>query len=581
MHRLVFLVAFGWIIFSVQQINAQSLIDKLHLPPHWHEKYEVVSEAGGVLTWRDRETKAVFKYLVDETVPTPKAFGFADTLWAEKTITINTFDIDTTLYADRFEWVGEAPLNARSTELLVYDSNNNGKAELIGANKSIYRNYIISRFYEWDEQFSFFRNVVDFGVPVKSKGGRPIMGGDIDKDGLKEVYLSWGDSLRVYEANTPNAYATNRIYTHESVAPEYPQGIGIYNMDNDSQPDLVHFSYYDGFPGVFSTIREHVSGDTNFQVIGDVMYYPNFGVGKLAVGDIDQDGFMEYFKADLYGRVYGVENVANDSFQIHYTAQLPYYNAMYHLAPGDLDGDGLPEAYLGGTWGSHNYITVIEGCGNDCYRPTVLLDVIRGNSFYIRKLFSGDVDGDGHDELILDVGGFVLVLKVPGNDQYEVFWAKRVSWADGIGVGDVNGNGTDDIVICKEIFTANTYYSQSDVYRFNPQSVGIPAKQPAVANAITLFPNYPNPFNPITTIAFTLPQPATVQLDIFDLNGRLVTTIADGSFGVGRHQATWDGSTADGQPVASGVYFCRLSATVPSTGAGAVYTQVRKMLLMR
>ncbi|MCB9069084.1 MAG: T9SS type A sorting domain-containing protein [Calditrichae bacterium] len=109
----------------------------------------------------------------------------------------------------------------------------------------------------------------------------------------------------------------------------------------------------------------------------------------------------------------------------------------------------------------------------------------------------------------------------------------------------------------------------------------MPAKQPAVANAITLFPNYPNPFNPITTIAFTLPQPATVQLDIFDLNGRLVTTIADGSFGVGRHQATWDGSTADGQPVASGVYFCRLSATVPSTGAGAVYTQVRKMLLMR
>ncbi|MCB9069085.1 MAG: VCBS repeat-containing protein [Calditrichae bacterium] len=93
-----------------------------------------------------------------------------------------------------------------------------------------------------------------------------------------------------------------------------------------------------------------------------------------------------------------------------------------------------------------------------------MLDVIRGNSFYIRKLFSGDVDGDGHDELILDVGGFVLVLKVPGNDQYEVFWAKRVSWADGIGVGDVNGNGTDDIVICKEILrlipiTANPMYT--------------------------------------------------------------------------------------------------------------------------
>ncbi|MCB9069089.1 MAG: T9SS type A sorting domain-containing protein [Calditrichae bacterium] len=61
------------------------------------------------------------------------------------------------------------------------------------------------------------------------------------------------------------------------------------------------------------------------------------------------------------------------------------------------------------------------------------------------------------------------------------------------------------------------------------------------------FSNYPNPFNPATTIAFTLPQPATVQLDIFDLNGRLVTTIADGSFGVGRHQSTWDGSAANGE----------------------------------
>ncbi|MCB9069075.1 MAG: hypothetical protein H6629_14860 [Calditrichae bacterium] len=59
-------------------------MDKLQLPPHWHEQYEVVSEAGGVLTWRDRETQTVFNYLVDETATTPKALVFADTLWAEK-----------------------------------------------------------------------------------------------------------------------------------------------------------------------------------------------------------------------------------------------------------------------------------------------------------------------------------------------------------------------------------------------------------------------------------------------------------------------------------------------------------------
>ena len=543
--------------------TAQQLLKDIDLPPHWHEKYEVVSEKDGMLTWRDRETKTTFKYLIDEKLATPIDYGFTDTLWAEKTIVINTFDIDTTLYTDRFEWMGEAPINALYTELLVYDSNKNGKAELIGLNKSIYRNYIISRFYEWDEQLTIFRMIVDFGVPIKSNGGRPIMGGDVDQDGFNEVYLSYSDTLRVYEAVAPGAYATELKHTHQPTAPEYPQGFGIYDMDNDSQLDIIHLNYNEDSAGVSlpnsSTIREHVSGDTSFKVIANVMYDPNFGIGKLAVGDIDQDGYMEYFKADLYGRVYGVENVANDSFQIHYTAQLPYYNAMYHLAPGDLDGDGLPEAYLGGTWGSHNYITVIEGCGNDCYRAVLLLDIIRGNSIYIRKLLPGDVDGDGQTELVLDIGGFVLVLKATGNDQFEVFWAKKVSWADGIGVGDVDGDGTDEIVICKEIWTNNTYYSHSDVYRFNPQSVGIPVRKPAVANSIILFPNYPNPFNPTTTIRFQLKNSQLVNLKIFDSAGREIKTIENKFYTSGNiHSVVWNGDDQAGNAVASGVYFIQL-----------------------
>ncbi len=572
MHRLVFLVAFGWILFSAQQINAQALIDKLQLPPHWHEQYEVVSEAGGVLIWRDRETKAVFNYLVDETATTPKAFGFADTLWAEKTITINTFDIDTTLYADRFEWVGEAPVYGYDLELQVYDSNGDDKAELIGVNKTIYRNTVINRFYEWDEQFSFFRMVVDFGVPLNEKGSVPVLVGDMDNDGLWEMYTHYGDQLRVYEAASPGEYATEYRYTHQPVAPEEPQGFGIYDLDKDSHLDLIHLSYNEDSAGVSlpnsSTIREHIAGDTSFQVIGDVMYNPNFGIGKLAVGDIDQDSFMEYFKADLYGRVYGVENVANDSFQIHYTAQLPYYNAMYHLAPGDLDGDGLPEAYLGGTWGSHNYITVIEGCGNDCYRAVLLLDIIRGNSIYIRKLLSGDVDGDGQNELVLDVGGFVLVLKATGNDHYEVFWAKAVSWPSGVGVGDVDGDGSDDIVICKAIYVDGISYSHSDVYRFNPQSVGIPANQPAVAKAIILYPNYPNPFNPSTTIRFTLPVAADVALSVLNIRGQVVAEILDERRSAGEHSVVFDAST-----LPSGVYFCRM--------VSGSFSQVHKMVVVK
>jgi hypothetical protein len=67
--------------------------------------------------------------------------------------------------------------------------------------------------------------------------------------------------------------------------------------------------------------------------------------------------------------------------------------------------------------------------------------------------------------------------------------------------------------------------------------------------------NYPNPFNPTTTIAFTLPEPETVKLAVFDLQGNAVATLVNGRTEPGRHTAVFDGT---GLP--SGVYFYRLEA---------------------
>jgi hypothetical protein len=67
--------------------------------------------------------------------------------------------------------------------------------------------------------------------------------------------------------------------------------------------------------------------------------------------------------------------------------------------------------------------------------------------------------------------------------------------------------------------------------------------------------NYPNPFNPTTTIAFTLPEPERVKLTVFDLQGNAVATLVNGRTEAGRHTAVFDGA---GLP--SGVYFYRLEA---------------------
>tara|TARA_B100000809_G_scaffold55955_1_gene51910 strand:+ start:1054 stop:4365 length:3312 start_codon:yes stop_codon:yes gene_type:complete len=90
---------------------------------------------------------------------------------------------------------------------------------------------------------------------------------------------------------------------------------------------------------------------------------------------------------------------------------------------------------------------------------------------------------------------------------------------------------------------------------------------------IALHPNFPNPFNPSTQIAYDLAKDSNVRLEIFDLMGRNVKTLVNGKQIAGRHMATWNATDNFGQPVSAGVYLYRLHTE------NKVFT--RKMILMK
>jgi photosystem II stability/assembly factor-like uncharacterized protein len=69
------------------------------------------------------------------------------------------------------------------------------------------------------------------------------------------------------------------------------------------------------------------------------------------------------------------------------------------------------------------------------------------------------------------------------------------------------------------------------------------------------FSAYPNPFNPTTTLAFDLPRAGNISLRLFDVRGRLVTTVCDQWYAVGKHELRFDGAN-----LPSGIYFARLAA---------------------
>jgi len=90
---------------------------------------------------------------------------------------------------------------------------------------------------------------------------------------------------------------------------------------------------------------------------------------------------------------------------------------------------------------------------------------------------------------------------------------------------------------------------------------------------VVLGQNRPNPFNPVTTIAFGMPMGGRAELSIYDITGRVVTTLVDGEVGPGFHNVTWDGTNSSGEKVASGVYFSRLTALGEE--------HARKMILLK
>jgi DNA-binding beta-propeller fold protein YncE len=85
--------------------------------------------------------------------------------------------------------------------------------------------------------------------------------------------------------------------------------------------------------------------------------------------------------------------------------------------------------------------------------------------------------------------------------------------------------------------------------------------------------NYPNPFNPETSIRFDLAEAGPVRLHVFDALGQKVKTLVDGSLSAGTHQAVWRGVDQGGRSLSSGMYFYRLEV--------GSYSQARKMLLMK
>jgi photosystem II stability/assembly factor-like uncharacterized protein len=112
------------------------------------------------------------------------------------------------------------------------------------------------------------------------------------------------------------------------------------------------------------------------------------------------------------------------------------------------------------------------------------------------------------------------------------------------------------------------------VYRYEETLTNVKtADNSQIYKSILIKQNYPNPFNPSTTISFDLPTECIVSVNIYDITGRQIKTLASSRYPAGSHRIQWDGRDNSGNAVASGIYIYRIQA--------GNYLQSKKMILLK
>ncbi len=142
-----------------------------------------------------------------------------------------------------------------------------------------------------------------------------------------------------------------------------------------------------------------------------------------------------------------------------------------------------------------------------------------------------------------------------------IYFSKLYELGDYSHAGDIESI-SEGLLIPAGVIPLNT---PNVMFKGGDQPETVPSGLP---DGYTLEQNYPNPFNPVTEISFALPEAGKVRLEVFNVVGRKVATLADGWYSAGHYSVVWDASMH-----ASGVYLYRLEVDR--------YSQTRKMILLK
>jgi hypothetical protein len=379
---------------------------------------------------------------------------------------------------------------------------------------------------------------------------------------------------------------------------------------------------------VAGSSKVHVVGQDGIERPGWPWIAPHeagLNYGRVALGDVDADGHCDLV-IPMTGRVvvlnryaqtlslFGDGQAAPSSPSLadldddgDLEIAIPRLDGTVHLVHHDGTSVSSSWPYDTGNNGMPSQIALAD-IGGDERRDLVFMDhahtvhAVTPAGIVLRQK---DIDVDlgsavvdpivalvGTDEVTVNVGAADGIMRVFGVGGRQEGWPRNMAAPilAASAVADVDADGILEMIVptTESLWVLDMGVAPVDsldlwtMSGFDPGRSGcVPAAAPAVAAVATTVPRVaalhgaaPNPFNPRTTIRFSLagdvPQ---ASLRVYDVAGRLVKTLLQGPMSAGEHTTIWDGIDTDGLAVASGVYYCRLEV-----GGTA---ETRSMVLVR
>jgi len=311
------------------------------------------------------------------------------------------------------------------------------------------------------------------------------------------------------------------------------------------------------------------------------------------LGDVDADGYVRAEDVVTFSSAFGL-----------YTGN-PGWNGVCDFGPSDdYSRFGVPVP--DGVVDFEDLIILAMNYGN--VEPLSLDRIAAGTARAVEDLehlvtFAIASTGDGAVSIVLDnkaatLKGLRLSVEVAGGELAGVERGSLFAGHSDLFFGAIRKGATIDI--CAAALGINEPLKGSgEIARLVIKAVGIEAavvrikgidlrnvdnertaiedeeeyEAPFMPATTALMQNFPNPFNPSTTLTFDMALAGHVTIRIYNVAGRLIRTLVDERRDAGRHHVEWNGIDANGSSVPSGIYFYRMRASG--------YEATRKMILMR